>query len=87
MDRLLFHAFPDVKTEKGKLWIAKIRHNPGRNFVVNQNTKVCSLHFTEDDYISGDAIRSKRRVLKATAFPTIFPWTIEKHLRTSVTSK
>ena len=56
MDRLSFHAFPDVKTEKGKLWIAKIRCNPGCNYVVNQNTKVCSLQFTEDDYISGDTI-------------------------------
>ena len=74
-------------TDKGKLWIAKIRRDPGHDFVVNKYTKVCSLHFTAEDYICGDAFKSKRRVLKATAFPTIFPWTIEKHLRTSFTSK
>ena len=87
MARVSFHSFPDVKTDRGKLWIAKIRRDPGSNFVVNLNTKVCSLHFTTDDYISGDAINSKRRVLKATAVPTIFPWTTEKQKRTSVTSK
>ena len=87
MSRLSFHSFPDVKTDRGKLWIAKIRRDPDRYFVVNQNTKICSLHFTAGDYISGDAMHSKRRVLKPTAVPTIFPWTIEKHKRTSITSK
>jgi len=78
-DRLSFHGFPDVKTDKGKLWIAKIRRDPGRDFVVNKNTKVCLLHFAAQDYICGDAFKSKRRVFKATAFPTISPRTIEKH--------
>ena len=77
MRRLSFHSFPDVKTDRGKLWMAKIRHGPGSYFVVNQNTKIYSLHFTADDYISRDAIHSKRRVLKPTAVPTIFPWTID----------
>lgn len=85
MARLSFHSFPDVKTEKGKLWIAKIRRDPGR---VNSNTKVCSLHFTVHDYIGGDdAVQAKRSVLKVTAVPTVFPWTVEKHIRTSMTSK
>ena len=62
MLRLLFHSFPDVTTDKGKMWIAKIRRDPGKEFVINNNTKVCSLHFTPDDYISGD-LQSARRVL------------------------
>ena len=77
MRRLSFHSFPDVKTDRGKLWMAKIRHDPGRYFMVNQNTKIYSLHFTADDYISRDAMHSKRRVLKPNAVPTIFPWTID----------
>ena len=81
MGRLLFQSFPDIKTDRGKLWITKICRDPGCNFVVNQNTKVCLLHFTLDDYISGDAMHSKRRDLKANAVPTIFPWTTEKHIR------
>lgn len=44
-----------MKTSKGKLWIAKIRRDPGPNFKVHCNTKVCSLHFSTDDYINGDA--------------------------------
>ena len=55
MSRLSFHSFPGVKNDKGTLWTAKIRRDPGRNFKVNQTTKVCSLDFTVDDYISGDA--------------------------------
>ena len=71
----------------GKLWIAKICRDPGHYFVVNHNTKVCLLHFTKDDYVSGDAMRSKRRVLKGTVVPTVFPWTTDKHKeRTSITS-
>ena len=58
MDRLSFHAFSDVKTQKGKLWSAKIHCDLCRNFVVNQNTKVCSLHFTEDDYVVCNNIQS-----------------------------
>ena len=75
MSRLSFHSFPSVKADKGKLWIVKIRCDPGLNFRI---TKVCSLHFTVDDYISGDAsINAKRHVLKAGAVPSIFPWTFE----------
>jgi len=59
MSRLSFHSFRDVKTDRAKLWIAKIRRDPGRNFVVSQNTKVCLLNFTVEDYISGAAMNSK----------------------------
>ena len=72
MSRLSFHSFPNIKRDRGKMWIAKI---------------CCLLDFTADDYISGDAIHSKRCVLKAAAIPTIFPWTTEKQTQTSITSK
>lgn len=66
----------------------KIRRDPGPDFVINKNTKVCSLHFTSDDYISGDAaLHSARRVLKATAVPSVFPWTREVYQRKSKTSQ
>ena len=58
------------------MWITKIRRDPGSDFVINNNTKVCSLHFTPDDYISGD-LQSARRVLNGTAIPSVFPWTRE----------
>jgi len=58
---------------KGKQWITKIHRDPGCNSVVNQNTKVCLLHFTVDNYVGGDAVSAKRHVLKSTPMPTIFP--------------
>ena len=67
--------------------MVKIRRDPGRNFAVNQNTKVCSLHFTNEDYISGDPLHSKRHVLKQTAVPSVFPWTAVQHQRSTNTSK
>ena len=64
-----------------------IRRDPGCNFAVNQNTKVCSLHFTNKDYISGDPLHSKRHVLKQTAVPSVFPWTAVQHQQSTNTSK
>jgi len=55
---------------------------------VTQNTKVCSLHFTVDDYVCGAAsVHYKRRVLKSNAIPSVFPWTVEKFACTFMTSK
>jgi len=52
MDRVSFHSFPDINTDKGKLWIAKIRRDPGHDFVVNKYTNVCSLHFRSAGFSS-----------------------------------
>ena len=87
MPRLSFHSFPDITTDKGKTWLAKIRRDSGPNFVVNKNTKVCSLHFTAEDYISGNALYSARRVLKPTTVPSVFPWTKEQYHRTTAISQ
>ena len=88
MPKISFHSFPDVTTSTGKTWIRKIRRDPVPDFVINKNTKVCSLHFTSDDYISGDAaLHSARRVLKATAVPSVFPWTREVCQQKSKTSQ
>jgi len=86
MQRLSFHSFPDVTTDRGKMWITKIRRDPGSNFVIYNNTKVCSLHFIPDDYTSGD-LQSTRQVLKGTAIPLLFPWTREICQRTTTTSR
>jgi len=50
-----------------------------RSQFCGEKNKICSLNFTVDDYINGSAVNSKRCVLKATAVPTIFLWTIVKH--------
>ena len=73
--------------DRGKTWLVKIRLDPGPTFVINKNTKVCSLHFTAEDYINGDALNSARRVLKPTAIPSVFPWTKERYQRTTAVSQ
>ena len=45
-----FHAFPDPKTQNGKECITKIRRDPGPNFRKTKYTKICSLHFTPQDF-------------------------------------
>ena len=46
-----------------------------RYFNVNRHTKICSEHFTSDDFINPHS--SKKR-LKADAVPSIFSWNIDK---------
>ena len=52
LPRLSFHSFPSIVKDKvrAQQWISKIRWDPGPDFVINTNTKVCSEHFTADDY-------------------------------------
>ena len=87
MPRLSFHFFPDVTTDRRKTWIAKICCDSGPNFVVNKNTKVCSLHFTAEDCINGNALCLARRVLRSTAVPSVFPWTKDQYHRLTAVSQ
>ena len=79
LPRLSFHSFPSIVKDKARAqqWISKIRRDPGPDFVINTNTKVCSEHFTADDY-SGKDPEAARRVLKKTAVPSLFPWNSDK---------
>ena len=54
--------------------ITKMKTDP-RYFNVNRHTKICSEHFTSDDFIN--PYSSKKR-LKADAVPSIFSWNIDK---------
>jgi len=80
--KISFHAFPDVKSAKGKQWIRLIRRDIGKKFVVKKSTKVCSAHFKLDDFVSG----AKKRCLKQNAVPSMFPWN-QGQKRTSLTSE
>ena len=53
--RVSFHSFPNLSTDKerAKEWIVKIRRDPGPDFVINNNTKVCSEHFKPEDFVCG----------------------------------
>ena len=86
LPKLSFHSFPDITSAKGKAWIKRIRHDPGSNFVVGKNTKICSEHFKDDDFAFGNlSLTGGRRRLKHEAIPSIFAWnkTIERISLTS----
>jgi len=75
-----------VETEKGKQWIAKIRRDPGSTFTVSEYTKICSQHFTADDFVTlpVPGYSPVRPRLKA-AVPSVFLWRAKKQ-RETVTS-
>lgn len=61
-----FHSFPQ-DAERREKWFNSI------GYVINayKNARICSDHFTENDYFnSGTPVRSRR--LKKTAIPSIF---------------
>ncbi|XP_065919410.1 uncharacterized protein [Dysidea avara] len=87
MPTLSFHSFPDLKTARAKDWIVKIRRDPGVNFKININTKICSLHFKPDDYTHSEyQLPSSKPRLRPTAVPSVFPWTGQVFQRKSRTS-
>jgi len=88
MPPLSFHSFPDSKTARGEEWIVKIRRDPGVNFKITKSTKICSLHFSADDYTFSEyQIPSSKPRLRRTAVPSIFPWTTQAFQRNSITSR
>ena len=68
------------------MWIVKIRQDPGSQFFIKEHTKICSDHFTADDFVNYLECPLTRPRLKPTAVPSISPWTIRTHKRTSTTS-
>ena len=71
-EKVGFFSFPKDASLK-KVWLAKIRRDPGKNFNLNENTKVCSLHFEPCDIQKGygGKMSLKRR---NEVFPTKFNW-------------
>ena len=86
------YTFHDLPTEKGlrKAWIHAIRRDVGRYFyIVPGSTKVCSIHFRDEDFRQPSASASARRraklkqgyevatrtyrLLRPGAIPSIFP--------------
>ena len=55
-----------------KVWITRIKRDPKKDFKVTESTKVCSEHFTPEDFISSS---SQKRKLKNGASPSVFSWT------------
>jgi len=51
LPKLSFHSFPKDEAMVRK-WIIKIKQDLGPDFKLNDSTRVCSAHFTPDDYFS-----------------------------------
>jgi len=76
-----FHSFPRDEELRAK-WI---RANPRKDFTPTKNSRLCSLHFAESDFVeqhcdsnatrraSFDSPQLQRRYLKKDAVPSIFP--------------
>ena len=85
LSKVSFHSFP-TDSNRMKMWIIKIKRDPGPEFVINKYTKICSEHFTSSDYFpTSDKPNSRRRLLP-TAVPSVFQWTSKSFQRRSVTS-
>ncbi|XP_077980524.1 uncharacterized protein LOC144435776 [Glandiceps talaboti] len=69
--RISFHCFPNDGNLL-KQWIHAIRRNPGVHFNLNKHTKICSLHFTENDF---KYTLARKRLLVNNALPSKFLWT------------
>lgn len=88
LPKISFHSFSKVNSVKRKQWIHKIRRDPGRDFVINERTKVCSEHFKPDDFIFGNyKLNGGRQCLKESSIPSIFAWSMGENIRTSLTSQ
>lgn len=69
--QVTFHRFPADKQLRAQ-WIRAIRRNPGEHFTITKSIKVCSKHFTEEDFLVG--VASGRHLLKDNAVPSVFPF-------------
>ena len=68
--KVSFFNFPKAPLIR-KQWIHVIRREEGKDFVITERTKVCSLHFTSEDLrksING------RVYIKEGAIPSKFDW-------------
>ncbi|RXN07450.1 immunoglobulin zeta heavy [Labeo rohita] len=57
-----------------QLWLVAIGYSAGAKISSIKDFRVCSAHFSEDDYIPNQGGKSKKRILKSSAVPV--PWTV-----------
>lgn len=83
---LSFHRFPADKSRRA-LWIAAVRRDVGADFQVTGNTRVCSKHFEESDFLTTTSVNTTpvNRRLRPTAVPSVFAWSVPKKVRRTLT--
>ncbi|XP_013408482.1 uncharacterized protein LOC106172366 isoform X2 [Lingula anatina] len=67
--KITYHKFPKDKALR-KQWLANIKREEGESFQIKAYTKVCSLHFKEEDFEY--VVYCGRRYLLPGSVPTIF---------------
>ncbi|RXN34645.1 catenin delta-2-like protein [Labeo rohita] len=58
-----------------QLWLVAIGYSAGAKISSIKDFRVCSAHFSEDDYIPNQGGKSKKRILKSSAVPV--PWELQ----------
>ena len=83
---LSFHRFP-ADVDRRKLWVAAIRRDVGRDFTITGNTRVCSSHFKECDFLTATSINTAlvNRRLRTSAVPSVFSWSVPVKSRRTLT--
>ncbi|XP_064466220.1 THAP domain-containing protein 1-like [Ornithodoros turicata] len=76
--KVSFHRFPK-SIQIRKQWIVAIKRDPGKEFRIIKNTKVCSLHFRDDDFVNN--VASGLRILRDNAVPSVFAFSKPKKQR------
>ena len=69
-EKISYFRFPKDKKRFDE-WIHAIRRDVGREFQVNENTRICSKHFKCSDY---NTSLTGIRTLTDSAAPSIFEW-------------
>ncbi|KAL5239163.1 hypothetical protein ACI65C_006573 [Semiaphis heraclei] len=66
--KILYNSFPIKNEELTQLWVNTIRRE---NFNPTQWSRICSVHFTENDFMIRPG--ADRPLLKINAVPFVFP--------------
>ena len=76
--KISYFKFPDDVNPK-KRWLHAIRRDEGKEFTVNQNTKICSRHFKPDDFVK--SIGGQRIYVREGVVPSRFSWSQSSPLK------
>ena len=76
--KISYFKFPDDVNLK-KRWLHAIRRDEGKEFTVNQNTKICSRHFKPGDFAK--SIGGQRIYVREGVVPSRFSWSQSSPLK------
>uniref|UniRef100_A0A3Q2D417 THAP domain-containing protein 1 n=1 Tax=Cyprinodon variegatus TaxID=28743 RepID=A0A3Q2D417_CYPVA len=66
---LSFHRFPLTDVAVRQLWLLAVGFHVDTRLAKIKKLRVCSAHFSEDDYASSCPRHTKKRILKSSAVP------------------